>query len=190
MTKSNNSNQGLHFLDAAHTKHAANPTIAITAVVPAWDDLTLDGWTIAHTWPTGTEVFQHPNGDTAGPLHWPVHVLRLEAAHIDTVPEDHAAPSTDSEYGLDPRRASCRYTDTFSAKERRNLETHCMFGHKSEAVLAQMVKSGQLSPKLYDANAAMPFCDGCAKGLMRKRDNRIRLQGSLRRTCRRRRAPP
>ncbi|XRB11402.1 hypothetical protein RI054_02g12200 [Pseudoscourfieldia marina] len=78
-----------HFLDAAHAKHAANPTIAITAVVPAWDDLTLDGWTIAHTWPTGTEVFQHPNGDTAGPLHWPVHVLRLEAAHIDTVPDTH-----------------------------------------------------------------------------------------------------
>ena len=119
-------------------------------------------------------VFRHPDGTTAGPAKWPVHVLRLEPSGDDGPPTTAGRTNNDDEYGLDAGRTCTRTPGELTAQEQRNLITHRRFGHKGTAVLRQMVKDGLLTTTEFNERAAMPFCEGCAVGAIRKRDDRIR----------------
>ena len=50
------------------------------------------------------------DGTAAGPIKWPVHVLRLEPSGDDGPPATAGRTNNDDEYGLDAGRTSLRQT--------------------------------------------------------------------------------
>ena len=164
--------QAQKFLDLARQKHANHTGVGFTAVVPDWDHLDVTGWTTMRTIAAGTHLFQHPNGAPAGALKWPVLILRLDPMLGDATVG--VEPHHDMEYGLPGDRAACKSHVHLTVREQTNLITHCKHGHKGPAVLEEMLRQGLISKKEYYPNAAIPYCEACATGGMRKRDDRIR----------------
>ncbi|XRB00613.1 integrase catalytic domain-containing protein [Pycnococcus provasolii] len=114
----------------------------------------------------------HTGVGFTGPLKWPVLILRLDPMLGDATVG--VEPHHDMEYGLPGDRAACKSHVHLTVREQTNLITHCKHGHKGPAVLEEMLRQGLISKKEYYPNAAIPYCEACATGGMRKRDDRIR----------------
>ena len=57
----------------------------------------------------------------------------------------------------------------FSAKERKNLETHMRFGHASREMLRMLQRSGDIRADEYFEEASMPSCYACDAGAMQRK---------------------
>ena len=72
------------------------------------------------------------------------------------------------------------WRNQWSAKERVNLTTHCALGHRSREAINQIQKLGFLNSRQWYKDAALPFCDACARGSLRRPGKRLRFHtGSL-----------
>ncbi|XRB01873.1 Integrase catalytic domain-containing protein [Pycnococcus provasolii] len=108
---------------------------------------------------------EHQTHPTASdPIHDLDQHLPPKHGHLDTL----------DDFLLDPASNTSSSADGWSAKERVNLQTHCALGHRSRAHILQMQKRGLISPHQWYKEAALPHCDACARGLLRRNALRIR----------------
>ncbi|XRB22778.1 hypothetical protein RI054_32g126300 [Pseudoscourfieldia marina] len=83
--------------------------------------------------------------------------------------EDTHSDEAVTSFGLDSNRRCTRTEIGFSAKERKNLETHMRFGHASREMLRTLQRSGDIRADEYFEEASMPSCYACDAGAMRRK---------------------